>query len=159
SCAACHSMQLLSFRDLGVKGGPFWADRYPNPNENPYVKAIAAEFEVDDLDSESGDVIKRPATAADRLPSPYPNAIAAAASNGGAAPTGRSDTAKARPGGAEYICSLLAGYVYPPAGLTVGLAQYYNPYMAGDLASYWSGDRHHVPPGGFIAMPPPLSDD
>ena len=46
----------------------------------------------------------------------------------------------------------------PPAGLKVGPGQYYNPYMAGDLSSYWSGDEHHVPAGGFIAMPPPLRD-
>jgi hypothetical protein len=28
--------------------------------------------------------------------------------------------------------------------------------MAGDLTSYWSGNHEHVPPGGFIAMAPPL---
>ena len=66
--------------------------------------------------------------------------------------------AKARHDGANYIYSLLSGYVAPPAGLKVGPGQYYNPYMAGDLSSYWSGDEHHVPKGGFIAMPPPLQN-
>ena len=158
-CASCHSMSLLSFRDLGMKGGPFWEEKYKNPNENPYVKAIAAEFEVDDIDSESGDPIKRKATSADRFPSPYPNATAAAAANGGAPPPDLSVMAKARHGGADFIYSLLVGYVPPPQGLTVNPGVYYNKYFAGDLSSYWSGDRHHVPPGGFIAMPQPIAAD
>lgn len=33
-CAACHSMELLSFRNLGEKGGPFYDPEYPNPNDN-----------------------------------------------------------------------------------------------------------------------------
>ena len=158
-CASCHSMSLLSFRDLGLRGGPFWFERYPNANENPYVKAIAGEFEVDDLDTETGDTIKRKATPADRFPSPYPNAIAAAAGNGGAAPPDLSVMAKARHNGPAYIYSLLVGYRNPPAGLRMGPGQYYNPYFPGDLASYWSGDKHHVPQGGFTAMPPPLTSE
>jgi ubiquinol-cytochrome c reductase cytochrome c1 subunit len=159
-CASCHSMSLLSFRDLGMKGGPFWyGNKYPNPNDNPFVKAIASEFEVDDLDTETGDTIKRKATPADRFPSPYPNVIAAAAGNGGAAPPDLSVMAKARHGGARYIYSLLTGYRNPPAGLTMSETQHYNPFFTGDLTSAWSGDRHHVPPGGFIAMPPPLIAD
>ena len=158
-CASCHSMRLLSFRDLGMKGGPFWYSRYANPNENPYVKAIANEFEVDDLDTETGDTIKRKATPADRFPSPYPNAIAAAAGNGGAAPPDLSVMAKARHGGASYIYSLLTGYRNPPTGLTATPTQHYNPWFPGDLTSAWTGDRHHVPKGGFIAMPAPLTSE
>ena len=56
-------------------------------------------------------------------------------------------------GGADYVHSLLSGYVPPPAGLTVPAGKYYNPYMPGDLASYWSGPKDKVPHGGFIAMP------
>jgi ubiquinol-cytochrome c reductase cytochrome c1 subunit len=158
-CSNCHSMHLMSFRDLGLRGGPFWYARYPNPNENPYVKAIAAEFEVDDLDTESGDTIKRKATPADRFPSPYANPIAAAAGNGGAVPPDLSVMAKARHGGARYIYSLLTGYRTPPAGLRMNENQHYNPWFNGDLTSAWSGDHHHVPHGGFIAMPPPLTSE
>jgi len=158
-CASCHSISLLSFRDLGIKGGPFWSERWPNPNDNLYVKAIAAEYEVDDIDTESGDTIKRKAVPADRFPSPYANAVAAAASNGGAAPPDLSVMAKARHGGADYIYSLMMGYVRPPAGLKVNPGQYYNVYFPGDLTSSWSGDKHHVPKGGFIAMPAPLTSD
>jgi len=158
-CASCHSMSLLSFRDLGIKGGPFWFARYPNPNENPYVKAIAGEYEVDDLDTETGDTIKRKATPADRFPNPYPNAIAAAAGNGGAAPPDLSVMAKARHGGARYIYSLLTGYRNAPAGLRIAPGQNYNPYFPGDLSAFWSGDNDHVPSGGFIAMAPPLTSE
>ena len=155
-CSACHAMHLVSFRNLGDKGGPFYNDKYKNSNDNPWVKAIAKDYEVADIDSETGDVIKRPATAADRFPSPYANEAAARAGNGGALPPDMSLLAKARSGGPEYIYSLLTGYKDPPAGLKVGAGQHYNPYMAGDLTSAWSGSHEHVPPGGYIAMAAPL---
>lgn len=157
-CSSCHSMKLVSFRNLGDKGGPFYNEKYPNSNDNPWVKAIAKEFEVADIDSETGDAIKRPATSADRFPSPFPNEAAARASNGGAFPPDMSLLAKARTGGPDYIHAIVTGYKNPPAGLKVGPGQHYNPYMPGDLAAYWSGDHAHVPPGGFIAMAPPLTE-
>jgi ubiquinol-cytochrome c reductase cytochrome c1 subunit len=156
-CAACHGMSFLSFRNLGQKGGPFYDPDYENPNENPYVRAIASEYQVNDIDSETGDVIQRPGTSADRFPNPYPNEAAARAGNGGALPPDLSVIAKARHHGPAYMYSLLTGYRNPPAGLKVSPGQYYNPYMPGDLAAFWSG-RGHAPPGGFIAMPPPLAD-
>lgn len=155
-CAACHSMSMVYFRNLGQKGGPFYDPKYPNPNDNPYVKALAADIQVPDIDSETGDAIQRPATSADHFPSPFPNEAAARASNGGALPPDLSVIAKARAGGAAYIYSLLSGYVDPPAGLTVSPGAYYNPYFPGDLTAYWSGDPKHVPPGGTLAMPPQL---
>lgn len=158
-CAACHGMNLVSFRNLGERGGPFWSEQYPNPNDNPYVKTIAAEFEILDIDSETGEELRRPGVPADRFPDPYPNATAAAAANGGAFPPDLSVMAKARHGGADYIASLLSGYREPPAGLRMSEGQYYNPYMPGDMSPFWEGDHDHVPPGGFIAMPPPLFDD
>ena len=157
-CSACHSMSLVSFRNLGDKGAPFYSKKYPNSNDNPWVKAIAKDYEVSDIDNETGDVIKRPATPADRFPSPFANEAAARASNGGALPPDMSLLAKARTAGPDYIYSILTGYVAPPAGLKVDPPSHYNQYMAGDLTSYWSGDHKHVPPGGFIAMAPPLKD-
>jgi len=157
-CSACHSMSLVSFRNLGDKGGPFYNEKYKNSNDNPWVKAIAKDYEVADIDSETGDAIKRPATSADRFPSPFPNEPAARASNGGALPPDMSLLAKAREGGPDYIHAIVTGYKDAPKGLKVGAGQHYNPYMAGDLASAWSGNHEHVPPGGFIAMAPPLKD-
>jgi ubiquinol-cytochrome c reductase cytochrome c1 subunit len=158
-CSSCHAMSLLSFRNLGQKGGPFYDEHYANPNDNPYVKALAADIQVADIDSETGDAIQRPATPADRFPSPFANEAAARASNGGAYPPDLSVITKARSGGPRYIYSLLVGYKAPPAGLKVAPGANYNPYMPGDLTAYWSGDHHHVPPGGFLAMPPPLAPD
>jgi ubiquinol-cytochrome c reductase cytochrome c1 subunit len=157
-CSSCHAMSLLSFRNLGEKHGPFYDPEHENPNDNPYVKALAAEVQINDIDSETGDTIQRPGTSADRFPSPFPNEAAARASNGGALPPDLSVIAKARHGGPSYIYRILTGYRNPPAGLTVPPGQHYNPYMNGDVSGQWTGDHDHVPPGGFIAMPPPLAD-
>lgn len=157
-CAACHSMDMLSFRTLGEPGGPFYDKDAESPADNRFVKALAAEATVPDIDAETGEPITRPGVAADRFPNPYPNATAAAAANGGAAPPDLSVMAKARHDGANYMYSLLSGYKDAPAGLQIRPGQYYNPYMAGDLTPFWTGDPEHVPAGGFIAMPKPLSD-
>jgi ubiquinol-cytochrome c reductase cytochrome c1 subunit len=155
-CASCHAMNLLSFRNLGQKGGPFYGAEHPNPNDNPYVKALAKDLMVGDIDSETGDAIQRPATSADRFPSPFPNEPAARASNGGAYPPDLSVITKARHRGPQYVYSILTGYVPAPAGLTITPGQHYNPYMPGDTRPFWTG-QGHAPEGGFIAMPPPLS--
>ena len=39
-CASCHSMQYLSYRNLGESGGPEFSEQE--------VKAIAASFEIED---------------------------------------------------------------------------------------------------------------
>jgi ubiquinol-cytochrome c reductase cytochrome c1 subunit len=157
-CSACHSMNLMHFRTLGEKGGPFYDPHAANPAENRYVKALAAEVQVPDIDNETGEAIMRPGIAADVFPSPYPNKTAAAAGNGGAAPPDLSVMAKARHGGANYIYSILTGYNTPPAGLKMTSTQHYNAYMSGDLKPFMP-DGAETPPGGFIAMPPPLAQD
>ncbi len=178
-CASCHSMNLLSYRNLGEKGGPLQAvqgrDRETgeesvrlgapgegfkliNANDNPYVKQLASQYEVSEIDQETGDTVTRPARPADRFVAPYPNDAAARAANGGALPPDFSVLAKARHGGASYIKALLSGYVAPPAGLEVPPGQHYNVYMAGDLSSYWNGDPRKPPYGGFLAMAPQLTE-
>jgi ubiquinol-cytochrome c reductase cytochrome c1 subunit len=155
-CSSCHSMNLLSFRNLGDAGGPFWDPRFPNPNDNPVVKTIAHDFQIADIDPDTGDPNRRPGTPADRFPAPFANEAAARASNNGAVPPDLSVMARAREGGPRYIYSILTGYTNPPPGLTVGANQHYNPYMPGDMSSYWHGSGP-PPEGGFIAMPPPLA--
>jgi ubiquinol-cytochrome c reductase cytochrome c1 subunit len=156
-CSSCHSMNMVAFRNLGDPGGPFWNPKYPNPNENPVVKAIAADYQIPDIDSETGEAIKRPGTSADYFPNPYVNPVAGKAANGGALPPDMSLLAKAREGGPAYIYSIVTGdNVNIPAGLTVPAGKYYDPYIAGDMSQYWHGDPNHVPRGGVIAMPPPL---
>lgn len=142
-CSSCHSMNLVAFRNLGDKGGPFWDPKYKSSVENGYVKAIAKDYQIPDIDRDTGDAIKRPGTPADHFVAPFANEAAARASNGGALPPDMSLLAKAREGGPAYIYSLVTSYENAPPGVTVPAGKYYNPYFA----------------GGLIGMPPPLRDD
>ena len=68
-CASCHSMNLVSYRNLGEPGGPeFSVDQ---------VKAIAANFEVEDGPNADGEMFTRPGRPSDKFVSPYPNVQAA----------------------------------------------------------------------------------
>lgn len=131
-CASCHSLEYIAFRNL--------ADLGYNDAE---IKAIAAQYEVEDGPNDEGEMFMRPAIPADRFPSPYPNENAARAANGGAYPPDLSLMIKARPNGADYMYSLMTGYVDAPEGTDVPDGMYYN-------AAY---------PGGMIAMPQPLYGD
>ena len=77
-CASCHSMQYLSYRNLGEPGGPEFSEEE--------VKAIAAGFEVIDGPDAQGEMFTRPGRPSDKFVSPYPNVNAATAANGGAYP-------------------------------------------------------------------------
>ncbi len=143
-CASCHSLQHLSFRHLGDKGAPYYDENYPNPNDNPDVKAFAADWIIEDIDTETGDVIERPGIPADKFPPIFANAAAARASNGGSYPPELSVMVKARNNGANYVYNLLTSYgLEIPEGVTVSSSSHYNPVMD----------------GGKIAMAAPLSDD
>jgi ubiquinol-cytochrome c reductase cytochrome c1 subunit len=159
-CSSCHGLKLLSFRNFGEPGGPFYDPAFPNPNDNPMVKQIALEFphQVRGID-EAGEPATFPGKPADRIPGPYPNDTYARGLNGGALPPDLSVIIKARHGGAGYVYSLLQGFVEPPQGLTVNPGQHYNKFFAGDTASQWAGDPRQKPPGGFLAMTPPLTTD
>ncbi len=158
-CSSCHSMKLMSFRNLGEPGGPFYDPKFPNPNDNPRVKQIASEYKIEAIDQDTGDATEVDGKPADRFPSPFKNVAAARASNGGAAPPDLSVIVKAREGGASYVYSLMQGFAPPPQGLTVNPGQNYNTYFAGDTASQWAGDPRLKPPGGFLAMKEPLNRD
>jgi ubiquinol-cytochrome c reductase cytochrome c1 subunit len=161
-CSQCHSLNLIQFHNLGDPGGPFYNPKYPNPNDNPVVKAIAAGWarQVPDIDPDTGDPTHRPATTADVPTPPFPNEAAARASNGGALPPDMSLLAAAREGGPNYIYSLVShGYAPTPAGIkNPPPGKYYNSIYPSDLSSIWSGDPNNVPKGGFIGMPPPLTN-
>ena len=142
-CAACQGLDHLAFRHLGDKNGPYYKPEYKNPNDNPYVKAFAADWTISDIDGDTGDVIDRPGIPADKFPPIFPNEAAARASNSGALPPDLSLIVAARGGGADYVYNLLVAYGKDaPADLTLGPGQHYNPVME----------------GGAIAMAPPLSD-
>jgi len=123
-CASCHSMNLLSYRNLGEKGGPeFSIDQ---------VKAIAANFEVTDGPNSEGEMFTRSGRPSDKFVSPYPNVQASTAANGGAYPPDMSVLVKARKGGADYIYSVLMGYEEAPQDFELEDGVYYNRYMDGN---------------------------
>ncbi len=123
-CASCHSMQYLSYRNLGEPGGPEFSEEE--------VKAIAAGFDVIDGPDAQGEMFTRPGRPSDKFVNPYPNINAATAANGGAYPPDMSVLVKARKGGANYIYSVLVGYEDPPAGVVLDEGVYYNKYMIGN---------------------------
>jgi len=131
-CATCHSLNFISFRNLTDLGF----------NENE-VKAIAAEFQVEDGPNNEGEMFERAAIPSDMWPAPYPNDNAARASNNGALPPDLSLMVDARAGGADYLYALLSGYHETPQGKEIGEGMYYNAYY----------------PGNQIAMPSPLVED
>lgn len=149
-CSACHSLNLLSFRNLAEPGGPAFSEAQ--------VEQIASEYKINDLD-EAGQPTQRVGRPADRFPAPFPNELAAAAANGGVAPPDMSTLAKARTyqrgfpwfvidmftqyqeQGPDYIAALMQGYKDPPpAGFKLPSGAHYNEYF----------------PGHAIAMPSPL---
>ena len=123
-CAACHSIQYLSYRNLAEQGGPEFTE--------DEAKAIAANFEVMDGPNSEGEMFTRPAKLSDKFVKPYENIEAAKAANGGAYPPDMSVLAKARKGGADYIYSLLLGYEDPPADVKLDDGVYYNKFMYGN---------------------------
>jgi ubiquinol-cytochrome c reductase cytochrome b/c1 subunit len=129
-CSNCHSMKLLSYRNL--------ADLGFSENE---VKAIAAGYTVADGPNDAGEMFQRPARPSDFFVKPFPNDQAARAANNGALPPDLSLMIKARHGHEDYVYSLLTGFgLTPKGGEKVADGMYFNPYF----------------PGHQIAMPPPL---
>lgn len=182
-CASCHSIDLVAFRNLADEGGPFYLKKCPevlierglsattdcsNPTENPIVKQLAAEYEIEDGPDDGGDMFMRAGLPSDYIPSPYINKQQAAAANGGALPPDFSLLAKARHHGPDYIYSLLSGFEDAPEIIAPAPGQYYNPYFPGDVTSllkpeYLDEEGHlkegfELPEGGVLAMNSPLAD-
>lgn len=179
-CSSCHGLSLLSFRNLGEKGGPFYLSECPagvpegvdcsNANDNPIVKAIASnyKFKVVDGPDDMGDMFERAPIPSDRFPGPYANEQQARAANAGAYPPDLSLIIKARKHGPDYVYSLLTGFEAAPPNFNVAPGQYYNPYFPGDMSQLlkeeFRDEEGHplpgvdIPPGGVLAMAPPLSD-
>ncbi len=130
-CSNCHSMKLLSYRDLRGIG-----------LDDADVKALAASVTVPGGTNDQGEAFERPALPSDRFKMPFANDKAARAANGGALPPDQSLIIKARANGPDYVHALLNGYEEAPAGTKVPDGQYYNEYF----------------PGHFLAMPQPLHD-
>jgi cytochrome c1 len=148
-CAVCHGLKMIAFRNLADLG-----------YSEAQVKAIAAEYKIQDGPNDQGDMFERNGRPADYFPTPWPNENAARARYNGVPPD-MSVLAKARTyergfpwfifdmfiqfqeQGVDYIHALLVGYEEKaPAGVTLPQGTFYNKYF----------------PGNAIAMPPPLTD-
>lgn len=132
-CASCHSLNLVSFRELGALG-----------YNEAEVKKIAKDWPIKQpvFDEKVGTWGERDNIASDRFPKVY--------YPGTGVPPDLSLITKARHNGAAYVRSLLTGYAeqtpeevakFPGAKTPEG--SYYNPYFA----------------NLNIAMPPPLQQD
>lgn len=127
-CSACHAMKLVSFRDLQNIGFT-----------EGQVKTIASEWvtETPSINPDTGEATTRKSVPADKIPSNYPNEVAARAANNNAYPPDMSLIVKAREDGSNYIYSLLTGYAdEQPATLIkqfpdsiTGDGLHYNPYF------------------------------
>ena len=145
-CSACHSLKLVSFRDLKGLG-----------YDDAEVKKIASDWktQVPSINPDTGEEATRKALPSDNFPPPFPNEVAARAANNNALPPDLSLITKAREGGAAYVYSLLTGFTnqqgyrnekgevllkkFPDAKTPPNL--HFNPYFA----------------NLNIAMPPPLT--
>src|SRR5437763_9366442 len=145
-CSACHSLKLVSFRDLKDLGY----------NETE-IKKIASDWktQVPSINPDTGEAATRKAIPSDNFPPPFANETAARAANNNALPPDLSLITKAREGGAAYVYSILTGFTnqqgyknekgvellkkFPEAKTPPNL--HFNPYFA----------------NLNIAMPPPLT--
>jgi ubiquinol-cytochrome c reductase cytochrome c1 subunit len=143
-CSACHSLELVSFRDLKGLG-----------YSEAEIKAYAGsgkqwKIQVPSINPDTGEPATRPALPSDHFPPPFPNEIAARAANNNALPPDLSLITKSREGGAAYVHSILTGFQPQPPELLKKFPTsktppnlHYNPYFA----------------NLNIAMPPPLTTD
>ena len=148
-CQVCHGLKMIAFRNLSTLG-----------YSEAQVKAIAAEYKVQDGPNDAGEMFEREGRPADTFPPPFPNDNAARARYNGVPPD-FSVLAKARTyergfpwfvldmfiqyqeHGVDYIHALMTGYEEKaPAGVELPQGTFYNKFF----------------PGHAIAMPPPLTD-
>jgi ubiquinol-cytochrome c reductase cytochrome c1 subunit len=132
-CAACHSLNLVSYRHLSGTG-----------LGEDAIKAVAASVQVADGPNDEGEMFERAGLPSDTFKAPFPNEQAARAANNGAYPPDLSLMCKARIGGPDHTYAILTGYEEPPAGFQLNEGMSYNKYFA--------AGAHQ------IAMPPPLSE-
>lgn len=138
-CSACHSLKLVSFRDLKALG-----------YKDAEIKKIASDWktQVPSINPDTGEPSTRKALPSDTFPPPFANETAARAANNNALPPDLSLITKAREGGAAYVYSILTGFQPQPTELLKKFPDaktptnlHYNPYFA----------------NLNIAMPPPLT--
>jgi ubiquinol-cytochrome c reductase cytochrome c1 subunit len=131
SCANCHSMKYLHYRDLSGIG--------LTPSQ---IETIAAAVTVPSGFDSQGNVVTQPGTPASQFRSPFANDDAAREVMNGALPPDLSLILNTFSNGPNYVYGVLTGYADPPADFKLSDGMSYNKYF----------------PGHQIAMPPPLNE-
>jgi ubiquinol-cytochrome c reductase cytochrome c1 subunit len=134
-CAACHSLSMVSFRELGMLG-------YNEAQVKNLAKKFDEKAKQPTYNPVTGDRAERGNLPSDRFPHiPYA---------GAGTPPDLSLMTKARHDGGAYVYSLLTGYTDQPAellkkfpGAKTPDGLHYNPYFA----------------NLNLSMPPPLASD
>ena len=154
-CSACHGLEFVAFRTLHDEGGPALPE--------DQMRAYAEFYEVYDESIED----YRAATPADKFPavtgSGAPDLSLMAKSRAGfhgPMGSGINQLVKGM-GGAEYVASILAGYHDAPECAPEDFDGYYNvAFAAGGFPEECIDDHgHHMVPGSWIGMAPPLWGD
>ena len=157
-CSSCHGLKYVALRTLADEGGPGWT----LDEVRAYIDYQGIEVWDPELFDGEGDF--RPATPADNFPpvtaanAPDLSLMAKArAGFHGPYGTGISQLINGM-GGPEYIATLLSSYEDPPACAPEDFDGYYNTaFTAGGYpAECIDEDGHHMYPGSWIGMAPPL---
>ncbi len=122
ACSGCHSLRHVAYRDLSALGVGFTPEN---------IKALAAQFKVEDGPNEEGKMVRRPARPADRIVSRFANKQAAQHANKGMYPPDLSLITKARRDGTDYLYAFLIGYEEAPAGARLTPGMHFNRYAPG----------------------------
>ena len=155
-CSACHSLELLYYRNLADLG-----------YSSDAVKAFASQFEVQDGPNDEGEMYNRPGKPSDHFVKPFPNDKAARAANGGALPPDLSLIIKARKKGPDYVYALLTGYHEDPTPEFIRQYEAEKRKQMKDEGLKGEPEPFKMTPGMYfndvfnghqIAMPPPLSE-
>lgn len=139
-CSACHSLKYFRFRNLEDLG-----------YTEKQIKAVAAEYEVEDGPNDEGEMFFRPAKPFDGIPAPYPNDEAAKMANGGSLPPDLSVIVKARGGFEDYVYHLMLGFE----------DEVPHEIMKHDFEGGFPEGKYfnHYFPGYAISMPPQLYEE
>ena len=84
-CAGCHGLTFVAFRNLAEIG-------YTEAE----IRKVASEFQIPDVNPQTGEPATRPGLPADRFPRPYANEVPARAANNTSVPPAPSPIVTAR---------------------------------------------------------------
>lgn len=155
SCASCHGLQYLAYRNLADEGGLGWTE--------DQMKAYTGQFEVFDAEKDEF----RTAVPTDHFPTSQIDGapdltLMAKARAGFSGPYGLGINQVIKGmGGPEYIVAILTGFVEPPECAPEDFDGTYNSAFApgGYPESCVDEEGHRMTGGSWMGMPPPLFEE